>query len=52
MIIAFKLLPIRTKCNLCPDKSSESVSALIEHYSFMHFRNDIEKGEYDQMRNW
>jgi hypothetical protein len=36
-------LPIRTKGNLCPDKSSENVEQLIQHISFMHFREEIEK---------
>jgi len=42
-------LPIRTKCNLCPDKTSENVEQLIQHYSFMHFREQIEKA---YVANW
>ena len=35
--------PIRTKCELCPDKTSENIEELLLHHSFMHFREEIEK---------
>ena len=39
---------VRTKCGLCPDKSSETVEELLQHYSFMHFREQIEKAYISQ----
>merc|ERR1719508_560396 len=36
-------LPIKTKCIQCPDKTSENVEQLIHHYSFMHYREEIER---------
>ena len=36
-------LPIRTKCTLCNDRSSENMLQLIHHYALVHFREDIGK---------
>ena len=36
-------LPIRTKCTLCNDRSSENMLQLIHHYSVVHFREEIGK---------
>ena len=36
-------LPIRTKCTLCSDRTSENMMQLVHHYSTAHFREDIGK---------
>ena len=36
-------LPIRTKCTMCNDRTSENMLQLIHHYSVVHFRDEIEK---------
>ena len=36
-------LPIRSKCTLCNDRSSENMLQFVHHYALMHFREDIGK---------